>query len=80
MALCYKHISIMNSGTTSCIVQKLGVHLLVGPAQNVYIARCMLEDSKNLPIAERLSMWTMLVRSCSEAVPSLIRSISFVVY
>ena len=44
---------------------------------------CMLEDSKNLPIVEGLSMWTMwtmLVRSCSEAVPSLIRSISFMVY
>ena len=38
------------------IVHKNGVYLLVGPAQNVCIARCMLDHSKDPLIARRLSM------------------------
>ena len=49
------------------IVQKHGVYLLVGPAQNVCIARCMLDHSKDPLNARRLSMWMMLVHPCSEA-------------
>ena len=37
------------------IVQKRDVYLLVGPAQNTCIARCMLDHARGL------SMWMMLV-------------------
>ena len=37
------------------------------PTQNVCIARCMLDHSKDLLIARGLIFWTTLVHSCSEA-------------